>query len=167
MLEVSDHGLASERYHDIALDQARDPAEIISDDIQQFKSMAYRLLDKSGPLWSDIVGKLVSDTTLAEDITGVRCESLQQAADYHWQRHPDSKIFFHHSTNQLHLYANGQAYKLTENQQNIDFCKDLCHLVELDIDEAGNRYSAEAMDLLLKLIQANALIPQQEDSNAN
>ncbi len=167
MLEVSDHGLANERYHDIALDQARDPAEIISDDIQQFKAMAFRLLDKSGPLWPDIVGKLVSDTTLAEDITGVRCETLQQAADYHWQKHPDSKIFFHHSANQLRLYANGQVYPLAENQQNIDFCRDLCHLVELDINEASKRYSAEAMDLLVKLIQANALIPQAEESNAN
>ena len=166
LLETSDRDLTDERYHDITLDRARDPAEITSEDIQQFKSMAYRLLDKSGPLWPDIVGKLVSDTTLAEDIKGIHCETLQQAADYHWQPHPDSRIFYHHSTEKLRLYVNGQAWPLADSQQNIDFCQMLCGLVELDIDLACSRYSSEALDVLLQLIQANALIPQANESDA-
>ncbi|MDJ0832124.1 MAG: cupin domain-containing protein [Gammaproteobacteria bacterium] len=166
LLETNDQGLTNERYRDIALDRQRDPAEITDGDIQQFKAMAHRLLDQSGPLWPDIVGKLVSDTTLAEDIKGISCETLQQAADYHWQQHPDSRIFYHHASELIRLYANGQVWTLVDNPQNIDFCQMLCSLVELDIDQARSHYSAEALDLLLQLIQANALIPIADESDA-
>ena len=163
LLEAGDHGLTDTRYSDIALNLERDPAEITVEDILHFRSMAYQLLDQSAQLWPDIVGKLVSDSSLAEDIAGADCETLDDALAYAWQKHPDSKLFYHHSSNQLRLYVNGQTLALPDSMQNLEFCQNLCHQDHFSAADVIDHASSEAQAVFLQLIQSHALIPVEDD----
>ncbi len=159
LLETSDKKLTDERYHDVALDIQRNPAEIKVEDVLNFKSMVYKLLDKSVELWPDIVGKLLSDSTLSDDVESLSCETIQQAADILWQKHPDSKLFYFQSENQLSVYYNGQVHLLEVSDVNLDFCKTLCNQYLISVADYYDVLPQSAVTLLLKLINSSALIP--------
>ncbi len=163
MLESERLGLTETRYTDVTLVRGRNPAEIRVEDILQFKSMIYRMLDESTALWPDIVGKLVSDSTLSEDIETIDCNSIEQAAQYLWQRHPDSKLFYHPSDDLIRFYYNGQVYELPMSSQHLDFCQLLCNELLIPLDEYYSDLSEPCVDLLMQLIADKALIPVLDD----
>jgi len=159
LLEASDNKLTDERYFDIPLDKHRNPAEIKVDDILHFKSMVYKLLDQSVELWPDIVGKLVSDSTLSDDVESIQCKTIQQASKILWQKHPDSKLFYFQTGNELRVYHNGQLFKLEFTEVNLDFCKTLCNQYLISVSDYYDILSKSAVSLLLILINTKALIP--------
>ena len=163
LLEASDHKLTDRRYHDIELDRHRNPAEIRHEDILHFKSLIYQTLDQSSALWPDIVGKLVSDSTLSDDVETIDCSDIQTAAGYLWQKHPDAKIFYHQAPDVLHLYANGEVRILPANEANLDFCKMLCNQFILPIAELLSVLPKISQQLILELIQNKTLIPILDD----
>ncbi len=163
LLESSDHKLTDQRYQDIPLDTQRDSAEITADDIHNFKSMLQNLLDQSTDLWPDVVGKLVSDSTLSDDIESMNCETVEQASSITWQKHPDSRIFYYKSENQITVYYNGNAYGLEISEVNLDFCKTLCNQYIISISDYYDVLPESAVKLLLLLINSKALIPVLED----
>ena len=163
MLEAETLGLTETRYSDVPLTRDRNPAEIKVEDILQFKSMIYQMLDQSAPLWPDIVGKLVSDSNLSEDIDTVDCQSIEQAAQYLWQRHPDSKFFYHQSGDDIRFYFNGQVKLLEMSDQHLDFCQLLCNQMLIPLDQYHRSLSSASQGLLLELIACHALIPVLED----
>ena len=159
LLEASDHGLTVNRYKDINLNRNRDPGEITSDEILNFKSMLQSLLDQSTDLWPDIVGKLVSDSTLSEDVETVTCENIEQATQYLWQKHPDSKIFYHQMESHINLYVNGQVKQLEATSTNLDFCKTLSNQFLINITDFYDVLPDSAQKLYIELINSSALIP--------
>lgn len=163
LLEASDHGLTESRYEDVYLAQNRDSGEITGDEIKHFRDMLHNLLNQSEALWPDIVGKLVSDTVLSEDVETVECETIQQAAQYLWQKHPDSKMFYHQTDHQLRLYTNGQVNQLEITTTNLDFCRTLCNQFLMPIADFYDVLPASAQSLFLELINSRALIPVLDD----
>lgn len=163
LLEASEQKLTDQRYFDHALDTHRDPAEIKVEDILHFKSLIYKTLDQSSALWPDIVGKLVSDSSLSDDVETVVCDSITQAAGYLWQKHPDTRIFYHHSGKLLRLFYNGNAASLEASQENIDLCKTLCHNNIIPVAEFYDVLPSDARQLLVDLIKDTTLIPILDD----
>jgi len=159
LLEASDHQLTDRRYYDHPLSTERDSAEINIEDVLHFKSLIYKTLDQSAELWPDIVGKLVSDSTLSEDVETVDCPTIEQAANYLWQKHPDAKLYYFRSGEFLRLYFNGEVNSLEANEVNLDFCKTLCHQSLIPIADFYSVLPLEAQNLYLRLINNNSLIP--------
>lgn len=162
LLEACNHKLTEKRYTDHSLDRNRNPSEFTQQDINHFKSMIEQMMDESDPLWSDIVGKLVSDSTLSEDIESIQCNSIEQASKYRWQQHPDSKIFYHRSENRLSVYYNGQVRSIELTKQNLECCQILCNRHEFLLSEFNNASVDSFQQLLLHLINCKTLIPVTE-----
>ena len=165
LLEASAHQLTDKRYVDLPLDTQRNPAEIKIEDIQQFRGMVHDLLDRSSELWPDIVGKLLSDSRLSEDVETLNCDTIDQAAAYLWQRHPDSRLFYLQQEQQIRLYVNGQVSILELSEINLDFCRMLCNQYILSISDYYDVLPESATSLLLELINRHALIPVLDDED--
>jgi 50S ribosomal protein L16 3-hydroxylase len=163
LLEASDKGLTDARYYDVPLTLKRNPAEIRNEDIEKFKSMIYQMLDDSAPIWADVVGKLVSDSTLSEDVETIDCDSIEQAAQQLWQKHPDSKVFYHQDEKSLRIYFNGEMQALEISDINLDFCKTLCNQYLISIADYYDMLPGDARQLFMSLIQNRALIPVLDD----
>jgi len=163
LLEASDNRLTDTRYTDIPLSSNRNPAEIKTADVQHFKSMIDHLLDQSTQLWPDIVGKLLSDSTLSDDVESISCDTIKQAASKLWQKHPDSKLFYFRTADKLRFYHNGQVFVLKFSEINLDFCKTLCNQQLISVADFYDVLSKSAVDLLLVLINSKALIPVLDD----
>ena len=125
--------------------------------------MINQLLDQSTELWPDIVGKLVSDSTLSDDVESINCDSIKQAAKKLWQKHPDSKLFYFQTEDKLRVYYNGQVFVLEFSDVNLDFCKTLCNQQLISVADYYDVLSRSAVDLLLILINSKALIPVLDD----
>ena len=165
LLEAGDRGLTDRRYGDPDLLTPRDPAEIIEQDLQGFRMLVAQLLNDSKPLWPDIIGKLVSDATLSEDIPGIELTDLEQAAGFDWQAHPDSRFAFHESDGRLTLYANGKAFALPANLVHRKLISRLCNQHRFDFADLLPGLSADWDACLLELINQRALIPLDEETD--
>ena len=163
LLEASEMGLTKTRYQDAQLSRDRNPGEFTSGDITQFKAMLYNLLEQSTEKWPDIVGKLLSDSTLSEDVETVDCNSIKQAAKYLWQKHPDCKMFYHQTNLIINLYANGKLKQLTNKPVHLDFCKTLVNAFLIPIADFYDLLTTDAQQLFLELINEKALIPVLDD----
>ena len=159
LLEASESGLTKTRYQDVYLNQKRNPGEITAEEILNFKSMIFDMLELSSPLWPDIVGKLISDSTLSDDVETVTCKNIKQAANYIWQKHPDSKFVYHRLEKQIRLYINGEVKQLEYTPTTLDFCKTLCNQYLISIDEYYQVLPTSAQKIFLELIHLKALIP--------
>ena len=165
LLEASDHHLTDIRYFDPALDRDRNPAQIKDSDVQHFRALVSQLFEKSSDLWPDIVGKLVSDSSLSDDVESVECDTIEQAAGYLWQKHPDSKIFYYQTEKTIRLYFNGQMKQLELSDLNLDFCQLLCNHLLISIEDYYQILSADTVQLILQLINSRALIPVLDDDS--
>ena len=165
LLEAGDRGLTDRRYGDPDLLTPRDPAEIIEQDLQGFRMLVAQLLNDSKPLWPDIIGKLVSDATLSEDIPGIELADLEEAAGFDWQAHPDSRFAFHESDGRLTLYANGKAFALPANLAHRKLISRLCNQHRFDFADLLPGLSADWDACLLELINQRALIPLDEETD--
>jgi len=163
LLEASDHKLTDVRYYDHPLNRDRDPAEINMQDILHFKSLVFNTLEHSSELWPDVVGKLVSDSTLSEDVETIECNDLGTIAKYLWQKHPDAKLFYHHKDDLLRLYFNGQSKTLSAIPVNLDFCKTLCNQFILPLADFLPVLPDETAQFVLELIQHKTLLPILDD----
>ncbi len=162
-LEADAQGLTHTRYRDVTLNRNRHPYEIRTEDILQYKAMVYQALDQSTALWPDIVGKLLSDSTLSEDVETLPCDSFEQATQFLWQKHPDARFFYHADEQQVRLYANGQLHALPQSPENIDFCQWLCQQRLFPLDSLEQTPDPTHASLLLQLINQHALIPVIDD----
>jgi len=163
LLEASEQHLTDTRYYDPPLGRDRNPAEIRDSDIQHFRALVSKMFEASSDLWPDIVGKLVSDSSLSDDVEPVECDSIEQAAGYVWQKHPDSKMFYHQSEQGIDLYFNGQMKRLGLSELNLDFCQLLCNHLIISIEDYYQILPDETVQLILQLINSRALIPVLED----
>ncbi len=163
MLEASERGLTDRRYYDADLQVSRDPAEIVEADLEGFRLLLAEMLRDSRDLWPNIVGKLVSDATLSEDIPGIRIDRLEQATASDWQPHPDSRFAFHEARGRLTLYVNGQAYDLPASLAQRQAVTSLCNRHRFSFDELKPGLSDAWDACLLALINGAALIPLEAD----
>jgi len=167
LLEADSAGLASERYADGDLRVPRDPAELLDEDLDGFRRLARELLERieRNGLWPRIVGRLVTDTTLAEDIQGIRIDTPAQAADLRWQPHPDSRFCFHRQGDALDLFCNGRHYRLAASAVPLNGLSRLCNAAHMNWDELQVEHSEAWRDCLLELINEAALIPLEDDDD--
>jgi 50S ribosomal protein L16 3-hydroxylase len=163
LLEASDRGLTDQRYYDHPFGRLDDSAEINARDIKHFKALVTDTLKQSAGLWPDIVGKMLSDATLSEDVETIPCENFDQAGNYLWQKHPDAKLFYFLDQEFIHLYHNGQVSRLVRSPENLDIIRILCHAELIPVADFSMETSKETQSLILALIENTTLIPVLED----
>lgn len=163
LLEASEHKLTEQRYYDVPLSQDRNAAEITPEDVLHFKSLIYDMLQQSEQLWPDIVGKLLSDSDLSDNFEPPECNNIDDAAQFDWQKHPDSKIYYHTTADCLRIYYNGNVQTLALCAENTEFCNMLCHQRIISMHTSQQRLPASCHDFMLKLIRTGAVIPVLHD----
>lgn len=166
LLQASDRGLTDLRYEDPSLDAAANPAAISVAAISQFKAQLFDMLEQLDSDWPDIIGKLVSDADLADDIPALKCESSAEARQLAWQKHPDSRMFFYRDPRKLHFYCNGKAFNLPlDDASCLQLCDQLGNQGFIERHHPAWQESSAAAGLLLSLIDSAALIPDDPDGD--
>jgi len=163
LFEASERQYTDKRYYDPPLTRDRDPAEITQDEIAQFRSMVLQMVEDSAELWPDIVGKLVSDATLSDDVQALQCETFDEVRSHIWQKHPDARFVFHQSKALIRFYYSGQVHQLGNSPEHLEWCsllgnESIFEFVEFDPPAA-------IQSLLLELINHSALIPVLDDDD--
>lgn len=159
MLQADNNNLTGIRYADGTLDTSRDSAEITSAEIQRFMQMLQDMMSELASDQAEIVGRLVSAATLADDIQIMSCNSVTEVQQYAWQMHPDSRCYYHRSEQQLLLFHNGHCETLTNNRSNEILCQQLCHPEDAQFSKLITDLPAA---LVLKLVNSGTWIPRDE-----
>ncbi len=160
LLEASDQGLTDLRYSDPPLDRQRDPAEITNRELEAFRSLAESLLQRSTVLWPDVVGKLVTDSTLAEDIATASCDSIDEMLAQRWRAHPDTRMCYHATDENIRLYCNGRVLVLEPaNSDNLQLCQRLCRLGVISLSGLPRPLPDPTNRVLLELVNTGMLVP--------
>lgn len=161
IMEASDQGLASFRYQDKSLPTQRDASEITRQEIHQFRDMLYRLLDQPEEFWPDVVGKLVSDATLSEDIANPDFDLSAIEQIELWQKHPDCRMFYFIEQEQIRVYMNGSAEKHSNTQSFLELLQLLTQQSVLPLGNVLSKMQADERQFVVSLIQRNILIPYE------
>ncbi len=144
-LEVSRQYSASIRYADPDLETNRHFAEITQKEIDRFRAMVLSLMDQPESLWTDSIGRLLSDSPVGSPVDSpVGSEDLdnpparqQGLFKNNWMTNPESRMLYHRGDSGLRFYCNGRAYKLPNSDPVIEVIQNLCE----------SRYlSAESLD---------------------
>lgn len=158
MQQASQQGITEKRYSDPSLQPRTEPFSIAQDDIEQAKAVVRSFLDQCDELWPEALGCLSSDVTPANDIQGIELESFDQAFEYQWQHHPDSKLFYHRAA-ELTLFCNGTHHKLPNTGEAHSLCRALCEQESIDFNDL--EITADLHELLLGMINQFVLIPNE------
>jgi len=159
-LEIDGNHAGNQRYSDAKLETDRHFGEITDSEINRFRKMVSDLLDQPKEVWTDAVGKLLSDAAISESEESVRISTLDELLKQDWMINPDSKLLYHRDDSNIRFYCNGNLRLLPNTEIALEFVQSLCGSVEID-GALLNRSMQESSLLELLIIMANnyAIIP--------
>jgi 50S ribosomal protein L16 3-hydroxylase len=128
VLEVSRQDSASKRYSDPDLETNRHFAEITQSEIDRFKAMILSLMDQPESLWVDSVGKLLSDSLVADDDADSHPARPHSLFNNNWVVNSDSRMLYRRGDSDITFYCNGRGYKLPNTKLVIEAIQNLCEL---------------------------------------
>ena len=163
-LETDRLGDQDKRYSDPDLSLDRHPAEITEFEIEKFHELTTQLLQSSPRLWRDAVGKMLSDSSVTTpDDASQQPILLSDLQSCSWVRHPETRLFFHRSSDTLAVFFNGQVRELANKPAQIELLKTLCNQREWSIGLIQQAIQEEELQsLLLELATSNAILPLKE-----
>ncbi len=158
-LEIDRKDLGLTRYSDAALETNRHPGEITKLEIERFRQLVLNLLDQPEAVWTDAIGKLLSDTVVNHDSQVQAINMIDQMQHENWVINPHTRMLYHVDGSRIRFYYNGQSTVLQRNAAIEVFVQNLCCTGEITphmFDSA--RTEAELADLLIKMANTNAII---------
>ncbi|MDH3389575.1 MAG: cupin domain-containing protein [Gammaproteobacteria bacterium] len=162
-LEIERIGSNVPRYRDGDLELERHHAEITDAEISRFRALAIDLLEQSQELWQDAVGKMLSDSPLGqldESEQPVFVSDLQARG---WTRHPETRLFYHHSPQGIRVYYNGRLHELPQRPDVLEHLQQLCDQREWPAPLINACIEIEPLEkLLVELATNGAILPLDE-----
>jgi 50S ribosomal protein L16 3-hydroxylase len=156
-LETDRLGANVTRYSDPDLELDRHSAEITDSEISRFKKLATELLEQSPELWQDAVGKMLSDSAVApeDDNQPMYVSDLLTSE---WIRHPETRIFYHQSEQNIAVYYNGRVHHLAQGHKVLEHLQQLCELREWSPELIKACIEIEPLEALLVELASNGAI---------
>ncbi len=162
-LEIERIGIDTPGYNDSDLELDRHNAEITDAEIAKFKALATGLLEQSPQLWRDVVGKMVSDSAIAQEDEGNQPVYVSDLQAGGWVRHPDTRLYFHESQHDIRVYCNGRMHELPRNDENRMLLQQLCEQHEWPVELISRCIDNDAFQKLLAgLAATHAILPNDE-----
>jgi 50S ribosomal protein L16 3-hydroxylase len=159
-LESERLGNQVERYTDTDLELDRHHAEITDTEIEKFKSLATELLQQSHSLWQDAVGKMLSDSPVALPDNTDQPVYISDLLSSAWLRHPETRMFYHHSANSIEVYYNGRVHELPQGEAVLEQLQQLCDHREWSAALINACIQVEPFEaLLIEMASNGAIIP--------
>jgi len=158
-LEIDKQDLGKARYRDVSLETNRHSSEITRQEIERFRQLVLSLLDQPEALWTDAVGKLLSDTVINSDAQNQSIKTLDQMQGKDWAINPDTRMLYHADGSSIRFYYNGQCEVLHKNSDSELFVQNLCCTGEITppMFESA-RTEVQLADLLIKMANINAVV---------
>ena len=163
-LEIDRQNLGKARYSDASLETNRYPGEITKLEIERFRQLVLNLLDQPEALWTDAVGKLLSDTVINNDAQNQSINRLDQMQQENWAINPDTRMLYHVNGSSIRFYYNGQCTVLQRNAGIEVFVQNLCSTGEIMPHMFDNaRKEVQLADLLIKMANTNAIVLVEDE----
>lgn len=161
--EVDSKHLGNQRYSDVDLETNRHFGEITNVEIDRFRQLVNSLLGQPEAVWSDTVGKLLSDTVINDSPVSTPFSDLQALSSQDWMINPDSKLLYHQDDSNIRFYCNGNLTLLPNSDAALKFVQQLCASIEIDesfIDQMVRE--PVFLELLMSMANNNAMIPHED-----
>ncbi len=162
-LEIERIGIDTQRYNDSDLELDRHSAEITDAEIARFKALTIGLLEQSPQLWRDVVGKMLSDSAVAQENEGDQPVYVSDLQAGSWVRHPDTRLCFHESQQDIRVYCNGRMHELPRSDENRMLLQQLCEQHEWPVELINRCVDNDALEkLLVELATTHAILSNDE-----
>ena len=162
-MEIDRIGVNPTRYVDPDLELDRHHSEITAHEIEKFSDMVAEVLQQSGALWQDAVGKMLSDSPVVQDESDDQPVYVSDLRACNWVRHPETRLLYHASEQNISIYYNGRVHNLAYQPETLELIQNLCANQEWSRDLINQCIAVEALEkLLLELAFNNAIIPFEE-----
>jgi 50S ribosomal protein L16 3-hydroxylase len=159
-LETERLGVDVKRYADADLELNRHHAEITGTEIERFRTLATELLQQSDDLWRDAVGKMLSDSAVTapeEDEQPIYVSDLLSGV---WIRHPETRMFYHQSKNNIEVYYNGRVHELPRDPKTLEQLQQLCDQHEWSAELINACIEINPLEgFLIELASNGAIMP--------
>ena len=162
-LELERLGSGVPRYRDPDLELDRHRAEITDAEIGRFRALTVEMLQQSDDLWRDAVGKMLSDSSAGEAAPRDQPVFVSDLLAGSWIRHPETRMFFHRSAEEIRFYYNGRQRQLPNRSEVIEHLQHLCERREWPADLIERCIGIEPLEaLLVELATNGAIIPAND-----
>ncbi len=162
-LEAERRDRPGHRYRDPDLECDREPAEITRAEVERLRALASELLDESGELWCDAIGKLLSDSPVARDAADeppFLISDLQAGA---WAKHPETRILYYADAGEIRCYYNGRVHAMPSDTPIQERLRAMCARREWSREFVASAIEVEPLArLLLELADHGAIFPVDE-----
>ncbi len=160
--EVDSNNLGNQRYSDAGLESDRHFGEITNAEIDQFRELVVSLLDQPKAVWTDTIGKLLSDAVITDSIESIPIADLDGLLKLDWTINPHSKLLYHRDDANIRFYCNGNLNLLPNTETALKFVQTLCGSREIEttfMSQFGQ--NSELLNLLILMANNNAIIPAE------
>ena len=162
-LEIERLGSGVPRYRDPELELDRHHAEITEAEIDRFRALTIEMLEQSGDLWRDAVGKMLSDSALGEENETDQPVYVSDLQACGWTRHPETRLFYHRAGDSIRLYYNGRLHELPNTAEVLEHLRQLCDHREWSAGFINRCIDIEPLEkLLVELASNGAILPIEE-----
>ncbi len=158
--EIDNKDLGKQRYSDASLETDRHFGEITSVEIERFRQLVTDLIDQPQDIWTNSIGRLLSDTVVSTSVKSSKITDLNGLLDFDWMVNPDSKLLYHQDDSSIRLYYNSNLSLLPNTETTLKFIQQLCSSIEIDaefIEQFGKE--STLLDLLILMANNQAIIP--------
>jgi len=163
-LEIERLGSGVPRYRDPDLELERHHAEITDNEIDRFRALTIEMLDQSGDLWRDAVGKMLSDSSLGQEDDTEQPVYISDLQACGWVRHPETRMFYHCAPNSIRFYYNGRMHELPNRPEVLEHLQQICDQREWSANFINRCIDIEPLDKLLVELASNAAILPADES---
>lgn len=159
-LEIDGNDVANRRYSDADLETDRHFGEITDAEINRFRQLVTGLLDQPQSVWTDAMGKLLSDAAINEQEASFQIGNLDDLFKEDWMINPDSKSLYYQGDSSIRFYCNGSLSLLPNTELALEFVKHLCGNIVIDA-EFIKKYAKESAlsEFLIVMANNHAIIP--------
>lgn len=161
--EIDNYDIGKQRYSDANLESDRHFGEITRVEINRFRQLVTDLLNQPQDIWTNAVGKLLSDTVIDASAKSGRITDLKGLLDIDWIINPDSRLLYHQDDSSIRFYYNGNLSLLPNTQTALKFTQQLCGSAEIEagfIEQYGQ--DSALLDLLILMASSNVIIPVED-----
>jgi 50S ribosomal protein L16 3-hydroxylase len=164
VLETEHRGTGLQRYRDAELELERHHAEITDGEIDRFRSLASGLLQQPDAVWRDAIGKMLSDSTVAPPPDDDQPVYVSDLLSCNWLRHPETRMYYHQSEQDITLYCNGSARVLPGSREILEPLQQLCDNREWSTAMIKACIKIEPLEsLLIELASSQAILPINDE----
>jgi 50S ribosomal protein L16 3-hydroxylase len=159
-LETERLGVDVKRYADADLELNRHHAEITGTEIERFRTLATELLQQSDDLWRDAVGKMLSDSAVTASEDDEQPIYVSDLLSGVWIRHPETRMFYHQSKNNIEVYYNGRVHELPRDPKTLEQLQQLCDQHEWSAELINACIEISPLEgFLIELASNGAIMP--------